>query len=183
MALFASKTTRGFYDSAIHSTIPGDAVSITSQEHAALLEGQSDGSTIEWDDNGYPYLQAPAVPTRAELEEAAWANIKTERDRRTQLGGYQAAGNWFHSDTFSRSQIIGLVVMGANLPAGLMWKTMDGTFVEMTQTLAGQIFAAAAAQDQGVFTAAEVHRQTMIASEGNPLDYDYSAGWPLAYGE
>jgi len=109
-----------------------------------------------------------------------WEKIKAMRDIRTQTGGYQAAGKWFNSDTFSRSQQLGLVLMGANIPNGLQWKTMDGSFITMTQTLAGQIFAAAAAQDQATFAQAETHNAAMRAS-ANPSTYDFSGGWPVIY--
>lgn len=113
---------------------------------------------------------------------AMWEAIKSERDRRTQKGGYKVGTAWFHSDVFSRSQQIGLVMLGANIPASLQWKTMDGTFVTMTQTLAGQVFAAAAASDQAIFSAAEAHRAEMEAS-ATPETYDFSTGWPKVYGE
>lgn len=110
-----------------------------------------------------------------------WEAIKAVRDRRTQAGGYQAAGKWFHSDTFSRTQQIGLVMLGANIPPGLMWKTMDGSFIEMTPTLAQQVFAAAAAQDTATFAAAEIHKAAMEAAP-DPAAYSFTAGWPAIYG-
>lgn len=111
----------------------------------------------------------------------AWDKIKTERDRRIQNGGYKVGTKWYHSDTFSRTQQMGLVMLGANIPANTPWKTMDGSFVVMTQTLAGQIFGAAAASDIAIFTAAETHRAAMEAS-ADPAAYDYSTGWPAIYG-
>lgn len=182
MAIFSSASTRGFYDDEIHTNMPIDAVSITNQEHQTLLQGQSEGKSIEWDEAGYPYLKDPVELTLKEKQEAAWQLIKTERDRRTQLGGYQAEGNWFHSDTFSRSQIIALVIMGDGMPEGLNWKTMDGTFVPMTPALAQAIFAAGAAQDQAIFTTAEAHNSAMLEYE-DPSQYDYLVGWPTSYGE
>jgi hypothetical protein len=59
-------------------------------------------------------------------------------------GGYVVGGHWFQSDSASRIQQLSLVVMGANLPPGIQWKTLAGTFVAMTQTLAVQIFQTAA---------------------------------------
>ena len=58
---------------------------------------------------------------------------------------------------------MGLVMMGANIPAGLQWKTMDGSFVTMTQEPAGQVFAAAAASDAALFARAEQIKATMDA--------------------
>lgn len=121
-------------------------------------------------------------PVDAPSLDSIWDKIKAERDRRKLEGGYQAGGYWFHSDTFSRTQQIGLVIMGAAIPPGLMWKTMSGEFVAMTQTLAGQVFQAAAAHDMDIFTAAETHKAAMEAS-ADPGSYDFSVGWPLSFGE
>jgi hypothetical protein len=75
---------------------------------------------------------------------------------------------------------MGLVLLGANIPAGTRWKTMDGSFVDMTPALASQIFAAAAANDIAIFSAAEAHKAAMEAS-ANPAAYDFSAGWPAMF--
>ena len=123
--------------------------------------------------------QVPTVDIDA-LKSASWEAIKTERDRRTQNGGYLAAGKWFHSDTFSRTQQMGLVMMGAGIPGGLQWKTMDGSFVTMTQTLAGQVFAAAAASDAAIFARAE---QIKAAMEADPAAFDLAThAWPIVFG-
>lgn len=113
---------------------------------------------------------------------AVWDLIKAERDRRKNDGGYKVGTNWYHSDTSSRIQQLGLVMMGANLPANLYWKTMGGGFVVMTQTLALQIFQTAAASDMAIFTVAEQKKAEMLAS-ANPATYDYLSGWPKIYGE
>ena len=69
--MFASKTTRGFYDAAIHGdNMPADVVAITTEEHAALLEGQSQGQLIDFDEAGYPLLTEPAEPTAEALSAA-----------------------------------------------------------------------------------------------------------------
>lgn len=115
-------------------------------------------------------------------QNAMWENIKNERDRRKLEGGYAVGANWFHSDTTSRIQQIGLVMLGANIPANLYWKTMSGSFVLMTQTLATQIFQAAAASDVAIFTVAEQKKAAMLASS-DPASYNYLSGWPTAYGE
>lgn len=121
-------------------------------------------------------------PTIEQAKAAKWDAIKAERDRRTEQGGYKVGTKWFHSDQKSRSQQLGLVLLGANIPANLQWKTMDGSFVTMTQQLAGQVLAAAAASDQAIFAAAEAHRQAMEAS-ADPAAYDFSTGWPKVFGE
>ena len=116
---------------------------------------------------------------------ARWSDIKAERDRRKIDGGYKVTvggvDKWFHSDAFSRNQQLGLVLLGASIPPGLQWKTMDGSFVAMTQSLASQVFAAAAAQDMATFTAAETHKAAMEASS-DPASYNFSGGWPAIFG-
>lgn len=181
MTIYASKSTGGFYDSEIHTSIPNDAVAITRELHQSLIRGQSLGKIINFNTvDGVPSLEDPIGPTLEEKQEMAWTAIKTKRDALTQGGGFPVDGKWYHSDTFSRSQHIGMVIMGANLPVGIMWKTMDGTFVEMTPTLAMQVFTAAAVQDQAIFAAAENHRTAMMQAE-DPLAYDYSTGWPTTF--
>ncbi len=133
---------------------------------------------------GWRYSDGTFVPPAVDidlLKSSYWASIKSERDRRTQTGGYQVAGKWYHSDTFSRTQQMGLVMMGAGIPGGLQWKTMDGSFVAMTQTLANQVFAAAAASDAALFARAE---QIKAAMESDPGNFNLaSQTWPAVFGE
>ena len=148
---------------------------------ASLGDG-SDYSALVWQ-------SGPALPPQAELDAhkaemettRVWKHIQQERDTR-KAGGVKVGTDWFHSDDASRIQQLGLLMFGASMPAGIMWKTMAGTFVPMTPTLAGQIFAATATNDQAIFTRAEIHKATMMASP-DPTMYDYSTGWPLTYGE
>lgn len=148
-----------------------------------------DNAHVPVDNQEYlEWLAIPGnVPLPADIEPLVqrqsdtWEKIKAERDRKVQTGGYQVAGHWFNSDTFSRTQQLGLVIMGANLPAGIQWKTLDNGFVTMTPTLASQIFQAAAASDMALFAAAIVHQTAMMASQ-TPETYDYSSGWPAVYG-
>jgi hypothetical protein len=121
------------------------------------------------------------VATLAERQENAWEAIKRFRDAR-QAGGVKVGLKWFHTDVDSRIKQIGLVMMGANIPANLNWKTMDGTFTVMTPTMASQIFGSVAAFDQATFAKAEQHKAAMLAS-ATPEAYDFSTGWPAIYGE
>ena len=122
----------------------------------------------------------PVVVEPLEIrQDRAWSAIKEKREQ-VKHGGVLVAGKWFHSDEQSRVQQLGLVLMGASVPA-VQWKTLDGSFVTMTPAIASGIFAATAALDMGAFTAAETHRAAMMAA-GDPTAYDYSAGWPAIYG-
>lgn len=124
-----------------------------------------------------PY-RAPEVPL-ADRQSRAWSDIQEIRER-IKRGGVLAYGKWFHTDDSSRIQQLGLTMMGATMPAGIQWKTMDGSFIEMAPTLAAQIFAAVAALDLAAFAAGETHRAAMLAS-ATPETYDASAGWPEVY--
>ena len=57
---YYSKSTGGFYDSTIHTSIPEDAVWITDEQHAELLTGQSSGQVIMPDKDGKPVLASKA---------------------------------------------------------------------------------------------------------------------------
>src|SRR5574343_1699234 len=63
-------------------------------------------------------------------QDTMWRKIQVERDRR-RAGGYKVGNYWFHSDDTSRIQQIALVMMGAGMPAGIMWKTMSNEMVPM----------------------------------------------------
>lgn len=73
--IYYSKTTKGFYCEEIHRTnIPSDRVQITKEQHANLLNEQSQGKQIVPDENGYPIAIVPLVapPT--------WEQIRSKRD-------------------------------------------------------------------------------------------------------
>ncbi|WP_334109224.1 hypothetical protein [Methylobacillus sp.] len=57
---YYSKQTGGFYSREINGdNIPSDAVAITPEQHAALLQVQSEGKQITADENGFPVLADP----------------------------------------------------------------------------------------------------------------------------
>lgn len=122
-----------------------------------------------------------AAQELAAIKADMWKKIQIERDRR-KSNGVKVGENWYHSDDTSRIQQIGLVMFGENMPTGIMWKTLSGSFVQMTPTLALQIFSAVAASDMAIFAKAEYHKAQMMASS-NPASYDYLTDWPLSYGE
>lgn len=115
---------------------------------------------------------ADLLARRAEM----WEKVKIIRQARRQQGVF-ASGHWFHSDDTSRIQQIGLVMMGANIPAGLMWRTMDNGEVLMTQQLAGAIFQAIATSDAIHFQVAKDLR-ALIDLSNEPESVDINSGWP-----
>lgn len=144
--------------------LPSGSVLISEEEVSVIQEQQNPPPTLE------------------EIKAKRWEDIKLERGRRTLEGGYQVQGKWFHSDLISRQQQLGLNILNGSVPEGIMWKTMDGSFVEMTWPLAQQILAAAAANDIAIFDAAEMHKAAMESS-ADPGAYNFNNGWPAAYGE
>lgn len=146
---------------------------------AQCMGDGSDYDAIEW-------ISGDPVPPKAELDAdclyytqvRVWNGIKALRDW-YQQNGVLVGSHWFNSDPMSRIQQIALVIFGANLPP-VQWKTMDGSFVAMTPTLAQQIFTASAASDIAIFAVAEQHKARMLASQ-TPTTYDFSGGWPTTY--
>ena len=102
--MFYSKQTGGFYDEAIHGdNIPSDAVEITTEEHAALLEGQSQGKIIAADKNGKPVLKDPPPPTAEELQAQANAEARA----------YLASTDWY---------VVRKAETGTEIPADILAK-------------------------------------------------------------
>lgn len=84
--MFYSKSTDGFYSREIHGdNIPADAVEITADEHAALLEGQSAGKLISADKKGRPVLTDPPAPTAA----------KVQAQKNAEARAYLASTDWY----------------------------------------------------------------------------------------
>jgi hypothetical protein len=81
--MFFAASTGGFYHPQINGTaIPEDAVEITAEAHAALMEAQTEGAQIVPGPGGAPTLLWPTPPTEAELL-AAWRE-------RTTVSAFQA---------------------------------------------------------------------------------------------
>ncbi|MBK5439517.1 tail fiber assembly protein [Pseudomonas sp. TH32] len=76
--MFASKSTRGFYDPDIHEFMPDDVLEISAKRYAELFAGQSEGKVITWGDDDFPVLVDPPSPTHDELivAERAWRDAQ-----------------------------------------------------------------------------------------------------------
>lgn len=194
--MFASKTTRSFYDASINTSMPDDVVEISAENHADLLSGQSEGKVIAWGDDGYPILIDPPAKSLEQMQATAWNHIKAERELRT-LSGVKVGSIWVHSDVFSRSQWLGLKDGARDALAGggvmtdalydnkgqaIIWKMLDNTFVPVTVQITFDVVSAVASSDTAIFTAAERHNAAMLASK-DPESYDYSTAWPQTFVE
>jgi len=116
------------------------------------------------------------------IRERLWEKIKNRRDEVKNNGGCLVQGKWFHSDSDSKQQQIALVIMGANIPANLQWKTLDGSFATMTQALASELFAAQVMREQVIFGVAESKRAAIANMTIQQLEaYDVLDGFPEEY--
>lgn len=128
--MFYSKSTGGFYDTAIHGdNIPADAVEITVAEHAALLEEQSQGKRIEADADGYPVAVDPPPPTLDEGRAAKTAEINAACTAAIVSGFTSSAlgaDHTYDSALEDQLNLIGAVGLGIDLP----YRCADATGVK-----------------------------------------------------
>lgn len=131
--MYYSKLTCGFYSREIHGdNIPPDAIEITTDEHAALLEGQSQGKCIVAGPDGRPVLADPPAPTLDDLKAGKNSEINAARlaaNRST----FTHAGKSFACDELSRGDIDGAngyVTLYGTMPPGWPggWKAVDNTY-------------------------------------------------------
>jgi hypothetical protein len=119
-------------------------------------------------------IAASLIPIRA----ARNAAIRAERDRR-KFNGVLVSAKWIHTDTYSRTQWMGMVMMGASVPA-IEWTTMDGTSITTSQALAGAVFQGTATLDATLFAYAKSLIAQVDASS-DPTSVDITTGWPATF--
>jgi hypothetical protein len=82
MSIFYHAATRSFFNTVTHSvkSIPADAVEISRDLHAYLLEGEAAGKTIRINVDGQPELVETEVDPQAKLMlERAWRDAEIVR--------------------------------------------------------------------------------------------------------
>lgn len=79
MKRFYAASTNGFYRDDFHPSekIPVDAVEISEARFTELMDGQATGTKVIGNDEGFPLLLDPALPSAEELGTEA----RTQRDR------------------------------------------------------------------------------------------------------
>lgn len=103
MTISYSPSTRGFYDTEIHSTIPADARVITALQHRRLLEQQTAGKVIAPDGAGDPVAADRPAPTADEIKRVLTAAVQRHLDVRAQELGYD---NIFTAVTYADEPVI-----------------------------------------------------------------------------
>lgn len=101
--MFYSKSTGGFYSLDIHGdNIPDDAVEITADQHAALIEGQSSGKRITADVDGFPVLADPPPPTPEQIITQYTEAVQQHLDTFTRTRNYDGI---LSAATYATSQV------------------------------------------------------------------------------
>lgn len=112
-----------------------------------------------------------------------WEKVKAERETRLVSGCFvPSIDKWFHTDTVSQmSYTRALEFFNLNPEAKpVMWKTMDGSFVEIGKDKLIEIISAIFIRSQEIFKTAETHGAKIRALTS--LDsYDIMANWPDSF--
>lgn len=131
MGILFSPSNLSFYAYSIHAgSIPSDAVEITPEQHAALLQGQSEGKIITADENGFPILVDPPAPTTEQLASQARAerdarlsdtNWLVERHREEQETGATTLTAQEYTELLAYRQALRDVPQQAGFPETIDW--------------------------------------------------------------
>lgn len=79
MTLYYNPTTKGFYDTEIHDSIPSGSIEISAAEHQALLDAQARGYSIVAGPDGRPAAREPLPVGLQTLKTHAKAYIESKR--------------------------------------------------------------------------------------------------------
>jgi hypothetical protein len=179
MKHFYSKSAGGFYVDEIHgSNIPADAVEITEVEHAALLNGQSEGKIIQADETGYPQALEHTY-TLEEVRERKLSTLAAYRYEK-EIAGITVSGATIKTDRESQVMITGAKNYSDLNPDALIdWKGTTG-WVQIDRTALLAIGQAVGTHVQGCFRQEKVHAEAIAAlSTITDIEaYDITTGWP-----
>jgi hypothetical protein len=179
MGLFYSKTTTGFYHTDMHGgNIPADAVPITDEEHASLLQGEAQGLKIAADGNGVPFLEQRTIS----LDEAraAQALVVGMACKQAIVGGFvsDALGSehTYASKPEDQVNLIGAVASG--LPSVDFWcADQDGAWSLAPHTAAQIHQVLADAAIQRMLCSAKLQTLTAAIDSANTVDQVAAVVW------
>ncbi|WP_171955575.1 DUF4376 domain-containing protein [Stenotrophomonas maltophilia] len=174
-----SRSTGGFYDDAVHVGIPTDAVEVSEELYAELMEGQAAGKSINVDEDGLPCL-AEDAPRDLERERRSLLQRVTAERWKRETGGIQVGG--VHIATAVEDQNrINSVLSAADLGCieSVDFKAESG-WISVPVGELREIAVQVALHVQRCFSAEMMHHRS-IAELGTleEIDrYDLSTGWP-----
>lgn len=125
----------------------------------------------------------------AQYKTDLWEKVKAERETRLEAGCYvPTLKKWFHTDMVSQMsytralEFFNLNAGDETKPTSTMWKTMDGTFVEINKDKLVEIISTIFIRSQEIFKIAETHGAKIRALTS--LDaYDILTDWPKSFNE
>lgn len=172
--MFYSKSTGGFYSREIHGeNIPSDAVEITRERHAALMQGQSEGKRIAADENWSPILIDP--PPHVPTAEDHLSGIAARRYE-AETSGTTVENMPVNTERDSQALLTGAALQAMLDPNyTVRWKT-EGGFVDLD---AQQIIALATAVRAHVQACFDREAELVAAVEdGSYTESMLDEGWP-----
>ncbi len=110
-------------------------------------------------------------------------NVKAKRDDLWVRGGFEVNEKWYASDAQSKTQYLFYVSLGSSIPANTQWKTKDGSFVTLTQSLLSNMISASIAQETAIFDKAqelleEIDSATTVDSLA---ELNWEDNWPNVF--
>lgn len=136
---------------------------------------------FKWDINSLPIEISNAKVANAKV--LKWKEIQTIRDAKS-IGGVYVQGKWFHTDVTSLLKYLKLQLAGSNLPTGIQWKTMDGTFTTMSPELVLEISDSIMASEISIFSTAETLRLAMENSiDPSSFEIIKNVGWSNTFND
>lgn len=176
--MFYSKSAGGFYKPAIHgNNIPADAVEITAEQHAALLQSQSEGKQIVVDENGRPIAIDP--PKLVRTHASLLAEVAAKRWQ-VETGGILIGGTPIATDRESQAQLTSAYTsLKGGLIANTTWKAADGNFTLVTLAEIEPVAQAVATHVRACFAAEQVHAEAISAlhTQAERDAYDIHTSW------
>lgn len=130
------------------------------------------------------WTEDPDLKTKylEQVREEVWEKIKDKRSKSMESGVYHPRlQKWFHTDVEAQRNyaLLGHAI-NSPLYQPKRWKTMDGTFIEMTREVFQDVLALALKKADDDYKNAEIHKAKVMAST-DPLAYDFTTGWSAGY--
>jgi hypothetical protein len=170
--IFFNAAKSGFYDTAIHNSIPEGCVEVSAEDHRALMDGQSSGMAIAVDESGSPVLverpiALPDYPARI-----------ADRRYRAETAGILVNGMPLDTSRDSQALVTGAALAAVVDPGyHCQWKTIEG-FVDLD---AQTIIALASALRAHVQACFDREAELLDALEaGTYTDALLEQGWPAS---